>query len=230
MRYVNLTARHHDGFCLWDTATTDFNSARGPARRDLVAELVAACDRRGLGCFLYCSHGRDWFHPDSPANGEPSCRPECSEDRDHFHWDDAVDLDRYAEFCLAQVMELCRYAPLAGIWLDGIGGPKGITNGAERMRVQELYDRIHAAQPQVLVSYKQGLTGTEDFFAPERGVRREGEGLQPDEGGAAGPARRPPDALGWRVLHDLRVAWTQEDRLRTGPVAADGRRGPGTLF
>ena len=176
MKYVNLTAQHHDGFCLWDSATTDFASMHAPARRDLVAELVDACDRHGLGCFLYYSHGRDWRHPDSPNNGSRSCRPRCPKDREPFYWGDEYDLDRYLDFAAAQVAELCRYRPVAGIWLDGIGGFKGMNDGVRLSRAQDLYDRIHAAQPQILVSYKQGLTDTEDFFAPERSVRREGDG------------------------------------------------------
>jgi alpha-L-fucosidase len=68
MRYVNLTTRHHDSFCLWDTKTTDFNSAQSPARRDLVRELAEACAARGLMLFLYFSHGRDWRHPYFPPN------------------------------------------------------------------------------------------------------------------------------------------------------------------
>lgn len=84
MKYVNLTTQHHDGVCLWDTATTDFRSVQTPAKRDLVAELADACDRKGLGLFLYYSHGRDWWHPHSPVNGGPSCRPDCPEDAGRF--------------------------------------------------------------------------------------------------------------------------------------------------
>lgn len=170
MRYVNLTAQHHDGFCLWNTATTDFNSVQCAAGRDLVGELVAACDRKGLGCFLYYSHGRDWWHPHSPDNGEPACRPSCPEDKDRFASGDEYDLNKYLDFVEKQVDELCAYSPVAGIWLDGIGGFKGMENGVEASRARELYDRIHATAPHLLVSYKQGLTGTEDFLSPERKV------------------------------------------------------------
>ncbi len=177
MKYVNLTSQHHDGFCLWDTDTTDFNSMKSAAGRDLVAELVAACDKRGLGCFLYYSHGRDWLHPDSPDNGQPSRRPNVPEDAGHFNTGDEYDIDRYLDFAQEQVLELCtKYSPLAGIWLDGVGGFLGMENGVELSRCAELYEKIRASQPQILVSYKQGLTGTEDFFAPERSVRREGDG------------------------------------------------------
>ncbi len=178
MRYVNLTTCHHDGFCLWDTATTDFSSMHAPARRDLVRELAEACDRYGLGCFLYYSHGRDWWHPDSPDNGEPSCRPDCPEDRDHFHRGVAYDINRYLDLVEAQVLELCGYPAVAGIWLDGIGTFLKMDDGARISRAQELYDRIHAASPHILVSYKQGLTFTEDFYAPEHRIT---QGTVPDD-------------------------------------------------
>ena len=67
----------------------------------------------------------------------------------------------------AQVTELLtNYGPVAGIWLDGIAVPR--SGDVSKFRSQALYDHIHSLQPQVLVSYKQGLLYTEDFFAPER--------------------------------------------------------------
>ncbi len=68
-----------------------------------------------------------------------------------------------------QITELLtNYGPVAGIWLDGIGVLRSHTDRLEELRIQELYDHIHSLQPQTLVSYKQGLLGTEDFKAPER--------------------------------------------------------------
>ena len=64
MRYVVLTTKHHDGFCLWNTSTTDWNAVRRGPRRDVVAEFVAACRRHGLRVGLYWSwvdwHQADW--------------------------------------------------------------------------------------------------------------------------------------------------------------------------
>ena len=170
MKYINLTSQHHDGFCLWDTATTDFSSMHAPAGRDLVGELAQACEKHGLAFYIYYSHGRDWWHPDSPLNSEGSCRPRNDADHKHFHWGNDYILDHYLDFVESQVLELCRY-PCAGIWLDGIGTFVNMENGVELSRCQQLYDRIHAAAPHLLVSYKQGLTGTEDFFAPERSIQ-----------------------------------------------------------
>jgi alpha-L-fucosidase len=168
MRYVNITTRHHESFCLFQTGQTDFNSLNAPAGRDLVGELCEACNEKGLGFFCYYSHGRDWRHPHAPNNDEwgGSARPEYDEPEPHYATGENHDLDRYVEFVDAQIEELLtRYSPIAGIWLDGIATP--LAGDYSQFRCQELYDRIHSLQPQVLVSYKQGLLGTEDFKAPE---------------------------------------------------------------
>ena len=61
---------------------------------------------------------------------------------------------------------MTNYGPIAGIWLDGAAVPRA--GDATKFRLPELYDLIHRLQPRALVSYKWGITGTEDFLAPER--------------------------------------------------------------
>lgn len=168
MRYINITTRHHDSFCLFKTAETEFNSLNAPAGRDLVAELSDACARHGLGLFLYYSHGRDWRHPHAPNNDAwgGNARPDYDPPEPNYAYGDEHDLDKYIGFMERQITELLtQYGPIAGIWLDGIAVP--LSGDASRFRCQDLYDHIHDLQPQVLVSYKQGLLGTEDFAAPE---------------------------------------------------------------
>ena len=63
MKYVVMTTKHHDGYCLWDTKETDFNSVRTGPRRDLLAGFTAACREQGLWVGLYYSL-MDWRHPD----------------------------------------------------------------------------------------------------------------------------------------------------------------------
>lgn len=177
MRYVNLTTRHHDSFCLFRTAQTPFNSLTGaPAGRDLVGELAEACARHGLGLCLYYSHGRDWKHPHAPNNDRwgGRARPEYYPPEPTYATGDAHDLNRYLDFMREQIRELLtQYGPIAAIWLDGIAVP--LAGDTARFRAQELYDYIHSLQPQVLISYKQGLTGTEDFFAPEHHIPTEAD-------------------------------------------------------
>lgn len=169
MKYINITTRHHDSFCLWDTKYSDFKSTNSPARRDLIAELSAQCNKKGLALFLYYSHGRDWKHPHAPNNDKwgGSARPKYDFKEPSYKYGDEHNLDIYTEFVWNQIEELLEnYNPIAGIWLDGLATT--LSGDYSVFECQQLYDMIHAKQPQVLVSYKQGLLGTEDFLAPER--------------------------------------------------------------
>jgi alpha-L-fucosidase len=170
MKYVTFVAKHCDGFCLWDTKQTDFNSMRSPAKRDFVAELVKACNERGLGFFAFYEHGFEWHHPHGPRRKDfntnlvevpyPKPEPAYAQGKDY-------DLNKYLDYASDQVAELLtNYGPIAGIWLDGVAVPISAKDRGI-FRCQELYDRIHALQPHALVSYKTGVTGTEDFKAPE---------------------------------------------------------------
>jgi len=170
MKSVGITTRHHDSFCLWDTRETSFNSVNSACGRDLIAELAVACDKRGLGLCLYYSHGRDWKHPHAPNNDAygPTARPDYDPPEYTYATGAAHDLTIYLEFMKAQLTELLtNYGPVATVWLDGINTPR--QGDMDAFKIQELYDHIHALQPQVLLSYKTGWTGTEDYFAPEQG-------------------------------------------------------------
>jgi alpha-L-fucosidase len=178
MKFINITTRHHDSFCLFETAETDFHSVNSPAKRDLVGELAEQCQKKGLGLYLYYSHGRDWKHPHAPTrdwavNGRPHYETppvEYAETRGEH------DIDKYVEFMARQVRELLtNYGPITGIWLDGEGVLKtygrrtdGIENVIRKMKLSELYAMIREIQPNCLVSYKQGVEGSEDFLTPER--------------------------------------------------------------
>lgn len=171
MKYINLTTRHHDSFCLFDSKYTDFKSTNSAAKRDLVAELAEQCQQKGLGFYLYYSHGRDWRHPHAPNNGDwgGAARPQYDPPEESYKVSEEHDLQIYVEFMKNQITELLtNYGPIGAIWLDGIGTPRSRADKIHLFKTQELYDHIHSLQPQVLVSYKQGLLGTEDFKAPER--------------------------------------------------------------
>lgn len=180
MKYINLTTRHHDSFCLFESKYTDFNSTNSAAKRDLVGELSEQCRQKGLGFHLYYSHGRDWRHPHAPNNDEwgvdSSARPDYAEREPFYKYGEEHDLQVYVEFMKNQITELLtNYGPIGSIWLDGIRTPQALPARLPEFKTQELYDHIHSLQPQVLVSYKQGLLGTEDFIAPERGFKGKAE-------------------------------------------------------
>ena len=98
--YVVLTAKHHDGFCLWPTATTEYSVTSSPFRDgkgDLVGEVAEACRRHGIGLGLYLS---PWDR-NAPQYEDPAA---------------------YGEFYLAQLGELCTdYGELVELWFDGAG-------------------------------------------------------------------------------------------------------------
>ena len=170
MKYVTLVTKHCEGFCLWDTKQTDFNSVRSAAKRDLVAEMAEACRKKGLGLFLFYEHGFEWHHPHGPRKKDfpinlvevPYDPPEPS-----YAYGDKYDLKNYVDYVSAQVTELLtQYGPVAGLWLDGAGVPA--SGDKAKFHLDELYDLIHRLQPQTLISYKWGVTGKEDFLAPEK--------------------------------------------------------------
>lgn len=123
-RYVVLTAKHHDGFCLWPTATTDYSVASSPWRDgkgDVVGELAEACREAGLGLGLYLS---PWDR-NAPQYEDPQA---------------------YADFYVRQLTELCTwYGPLVELWFDGAGS-EGYTYDWAR-----IMDVIRAHQGQAMV-------------------------------------------------------------------------------
>jgi alpha-L-fucosidase len=126
MKYINITTRHHDSFCLFKTAQTDFNSTNSPAKRDLVLELAEACRKHRLGLSLYYSHGRDWRHPHAPNNDRygGSARPVYQPPEPTYAYGKDHDLNKYVDFIMAQITELLtQYGPVMAIWLDGIATP-----------------------------------------------------------------------------------------------------------
>ena len=226
MKYITITTRHHDSFCLFETKQTTFNVMHTPCGRDLIGELAGACDRRGLGLCLYYSQGRDWRHPHAPNNDRygGAARPEYDPPEPTYAVDPAHDLSIYLDFMTAQITELLtHYGPIASIWLDGIGVLK--QGDAAAFDCQTLYDHIHSLQPQVLVSYKDGLTRTEDYFAPELGWDFEPPDDRPYEicgclsggwGYTAGTAHKSADEV-WALLEQTGSrGWNL--LLNTGPL------------
>ncbi|MDD4097654.1 MAG: alpha-L-fucosidase [Lentisphaeria bacterium] len=164
-RYVDFCARGADGFCLFQSAHTDFSCAESPARRDLVAEMASVCEYHGLGLCLHYAHGHDWRHAHAPNRdlGGPLARPDYPHPDPAYQTGAEHQLDAYLDFVSAQIQELLNsYGPIAAICLEGIAGPLHL--GPEPFHCSDLYRLIRHLQPQVMVSYQQGLTGEEDFF------------------------------------------------------------------
>lgn len=144
MKYVVLTTKHHDGFCLFDTKYTDFNSMNAPCHRDLVREFVEAVRAEGLKVGLYFSI-IDWRHPDYPHYGDEihpmrNYSNESNENRDFNH---------YLDFMHGQVRELCtNYGKIDLLFFDySYGDMRGQTWKAE-----ELVTMVRSLQPGIIIN------------------------------------------------------------------------------
>lgn len=142
--YAILTAKHHDGFCLWPTTTTDYSVASSPWREgqgDMVADFRAACDRHGVRMGIYVS---PW-------------------DR---HAPEYADPTAYRDYYLTQLTELCTdYGELAEVWFDGAGSDGYVYDWAAIMEV------VRTRQPSAMV-FNMGQptirwVGNEDGLAAE---------------------------------------------------------------
>lgn len=154
MRYMVLTAKHHDGFCLFDTATTHRNAVRQGPRRDLVRDYVKACRRHGLKVGLYFSWP-DWSHPG--ANLGP--------DRSPKSWAEYID------FTHAQVRELCsNYGRIDLLWYDKAPNMNSeYLMTPERLRALELNAMVRQLQPGIILNDRSLLP--EDFYTAEQNTR-----------------------------------------------------------
>ncbi|MFI6285366.1 SDR family oxidoreductase [Streptomyces sp. NPDC051018] len=113
MKYMVAVAKHHEGFCLWDSALTDYTAVKSPAGRDLLAPLLGAFRDRGLRTGLYYSL-IDWRHPDFTVDW---VHPQSAGDRAALNA--GRDMARYREYARGQIRELLtRYGPLDIMWPD----------------------------------------------------------------------------------------------------------------
>ncbi len=151
MEYVVLTAKHHDGFCLFDSALTDFKSTNTPFGRDAVAEFVEAVRAEGLKVGLYFSL-IDWHHPDYPHYGD-NFHPM----RNHPAYENSQrDFNRYLDYMHGQIREVCsNYGKLDLLWFDfAYGDLRG-----EAWRGTELATMVRSLQPEVLIDNRIEVSG-----------------------------------------------------------------------
>ena len=186
MQYVVFTAKHHDGFCLYDSAYTDFKSTNSPAGRDFVREVLDAARDCGLRAGLYFSI-IDWRHPDFPHYGDKQ-HPMRN---DPAYGNEGRDFGRYLDYMHAQVRELCtNYGKLDLLWFDfSYDELRG-----EAWRAAELMEMVRSLQPDVIVNNRLEVSGEGygslaecrptpyhgDFVTPEKMVPP--QGLQDAEG------------------------------------------------
>ena len=179
MQYAVLTAKHHDGFCLFDSALTDYKSTTC-CGRDLVREYLDAFRAEGIRVGLYYSI-IDWHHPDFPHYGDKQ-HPE----RDNPAFKDyKYDFDKYLEYMHGQIRELCtNYGKIDIFWFDfSYDDMRG-----EKWKATELVRMIRSYQPDVLMDNRLEVSGegfgslatqnpseySGDFVSPEQIIPPEG--------------------------------------------------------
>ena len=145
-RYMTFTSKHHEGFAMFSSALTTYDSMDHAAKRDFVGELVTAARANDIKISFYYST-LDWHHPDFNA-----------------------DLPKYVdEYLFGQVRELCtNYGPIDGLWFDGEWDHPEST-----WRAEELVRMIRTLQPNALINDRlgkgvRGVTPLADFYTREQ--------------------------------------------------------------
>jgi len=147
MKYMVMTTKHHEGFCLWDTQMTDCNAVKGGPGRDLVREYVEACREFGLKVGFYYSL-MDWHHPDGA---------QCAVDE--------AARRRFIDFTNGCVRELMtNYGKIDILWYDACWPLKS----AALWESVERNAMVRALQPDILINNRSWLD--EDFGTPEESV------------------------------------------------------------
>jgi len=152
MKYMVMTTKHHEGFCLFDTEFTDYCAPKRACGRDLVAEFVEAARAEGLRVGFYYSL-MDWHHPDGAR---------CVEDE--------AARKRFVKYIHGQVRELMtNYGKIDILWYD-VPWPLD-AEGWESARMNRM---VRELQPGIIINNRSGLP--EDFSTPEQHVRGEPAG------------------------------------------------------
>lgn len=150
MKYIVITSKHHDGFCLFNSKYTDFDIMSTPFKRDILKELSKACKKEGIKlCFYYSI--MDWHHPDYlPRRGWETNRSAKG-----------ADFDRYVRYMKNQLKELLtNYGNIGVLWFDGEW-----ENTWNDKRGLDLYNYVRSIQPDIIINNRVGASrsGMEGF-------------------------------------------------------------------
>jgi alpha-L-fucosidase len=168
MKYVVLTAKHHDGFCLFDSEYTDYNSMNTPYGKDLIRDYVEAFRAEGMGVGFYYSL-IDWHHPHFTIDRVHPQRTDSKNEYDRMN--KGRDMAIYRQYMKNQVRELLtNYGNIDIIWLD-FSYPGEFGKGRGDWGSVELLKMVRELQPGILVNDRLDLLEYEDgwdFTTPEQ--------------------------------------------------------------
>ena len=166
MKYVVATSKHHDGFCLWDSALTDYKATNTPAKRDVLHPLVDAFRNEGFRLGFYHSV-IDWHHPEFPVDGLHPMRDDLA----YREANQNRDIAKYRAYLHGQTRELLtQFGPLDIMWFDfsyskqDWGWSKG--KGAKDWDSETLLKMVRETQPGIIVNDRLEIGG--DVKTPEQ--------------------------------------------------------------
>lgn len=150
MEYLTFTTKHHDGFCMWNTAQTDYNIMYTPYKKDILGMLAEECHKRKVPLCLYYSIV-DWHQPNYPNQGRHHELKEIVPGGD-------PDWGKYMDFLKKQVKELCtNYGEIHGFWWD---------MNVPEFKDQSVNNMIRNLQPNAIINNRGFDDG--DYGTPER--------------------------------------------------------------
>lgn len=168
MKYVVLTTKHHEGFCLWDTKRTDYKVTNTPYGKDLIKMYVDAFRSEGIRIGFYHSL-LDWHHPEYTVDRHHPMR-------DNEEWkkkNKNRDMKKYAKYLHAQARELLtEFGEIDIIFYDFSFEDKG----RKDWESEKLAEMTRELQPNILINDRLDLENTEygwDFVTPEQFMARE---------------------------------------------------------
>jgi alpha-L-fucosidase len=148
MKYMVMTSKHHEGFCQFDTASTNYCAPKQGPGRDLVKEFLAAARAEGLRAGVYYSL-MDWHHPDGAR---------CAKDE--------AARRRFVDYIHGHIRELCTNYKLDVLWYD-VAWPLD----AKGWESEKMNKMVFSLQPDIIVNNRNLLPG--DFSTPEQEIRAE---------------------------------------------------------
>ncbi len=171
MKYIVITSKHHDGFCMFDSKETNFDIISTPFRRDILKEMSVACAKQGIKlCFYYSI--MDWHHPDYlPRRKWESDRPDAG-----------ADFEKYISYMKNQLTELLtNYSKIGVLWFDGEW-----ESTWTHQHGKNLYEYLRKIQPDLIINNRvdkgrrdnAGMTADSsfcgDFGTPEQEIPPKG--------------------------------------------------------